>query len=332
MMSEAVSDLVTACHAHLRWDPDRGLWLEGRWVSPDRAVPKLRDHLYVHHFCRWQGAQPDPMQFAHRVSGDPNFVHALTRATCEAWYWDPDWTMVSAEERGSFARKDGIFLFVADPHHQRPSGSEPGSTVAVRIPCARPYFSPGFFYLIGSCGPIAKDRPHLRIYLNISSAAAPLVVYALLARFAPHQIPFEAKFANNPTHYGRVDPAVLYLSPEHLDRVRRELLELRAEQPDWFRPESPILTAPLAPGLAIAESPLPRGDAPWESYGHHRTRLLAEGLIEAMVAGRADPGEWVGAIARRFASEGLSLDEPYRQHLPTTLFRAPEAGNSVVSS
>ena len=57
---------------------------------------------------------------------------------------------------------------------------------------------------------------------------------------------------------------------------------------------------------ALAEDP-DRG----ESFGQHRCRLLAEGLLQGHERRAGSPDEGVQIVSECFACEGLSLDAPY---------------------
>jgi HopA1 effector protein family len=48
-----------------------------------------------------------------------------------------------------------------------------------------------------------------------------------------------------------------------------------------------------------------------ESYGTHRCRLAAEGIVDAWHAGSQDVLARLEAVAARFAAAGLDLGRPY---------------------
>jgi len=69
---------------------------------------------------------------------------------------------------------------------------------------------------------------------------------------------------------------------------------------------TPMFTKRLARGLAVAEDP---GDG--RSFGQHRCQLVAEGLVRAFENGTTALSDVSGAIAGRFAEEGLTITRPW---------------------
>ena len=71
----------------------------------------------------------------------------------------------------------------------------------------------------------------------------------------------------------------------------------REELAEHLRPDTPLFTKQLAPGLGFAEDP---GDG--GSFGMHRCRLLAEAIWR-------EPS--IDGIIGAFESNGISIDQPY---------------------
>jgi len=303
-LSPVLADLA-ACVTYGR---GRGLYVAGRWLDRPAATIALRDLVYARHFCHWA---PGP-NLAPHVSGDAAFVADLGAATGGARYWDHGWKVVSAGPTWAFVSSGQIMLFAAAPDLLWPRGAAPGEPVAVQVPCARENLSPGFFYLISAAGRFDREGPYPRFYLNVAPGAAPDLVAALVETL--EDVPFEAKFANDPAAYCRVDPAVLYTAAPTYADIRAALLELVRNHPDWWRDGTPLFSFPLATGLAAAECPPDGGAAVLESFGHQRCRLLAIGILDALEA--AEPAALLAHIAAAFAAAGLDLAEPHRQHLP----------------
>jgi hypothetical protein len=49
-----------------------------------------------------------------------------------------------------------------------------------------------------------------------------------------------------------------------------------------------------------------------ESFGQHRCRLLADGIIRAYERNARSLDERLAAVAERFAEDGVRLDRPYQ--------------------
>ncbi|MFN3431711.1 MAG: T3SS effector HopA1 family protein [Candidatus Sericytochromatia bacterium] len=159
-----------------------------------------------------------------------------------------------------------------------------------------------------------RDEPTVRVYMNLSPEGAPEVAGALLRGLAEAGCRFEAKFANDPRRYSRLETGVLYIGAADA-AVAVPLLRALAEQaPDAWREGTPLFAHPLGRGLAAAENPVSRDGQPMESFGQHRCRLMAQGLLEALEA-QADPARWLAYVEAAFAAEGVSLETPYVQAL-----------------
>lgn len=306
----------------LTWRPRRGLGLRAsgasaarttHWVAADEALLALRDHVYARYFCRWAPPSPCEGALSPHVSGDSAFVSRLARATGGARYWDHGWRTVSAGHSYAFVSDGEIMLYVDDPDALWPPDQAAGAPASVQLPCARENLSPGFFYLIGTRGRFDRGRPYPRFYLNVAPEAAPDVAAALLSTL---DAPFEAKFANDPAAYCRVDPAVLYTGQHDYGATRATLLDLSDRHPDWWREGTPLFSLPLATGIAAAECPREGEETgALESFGHHRCRLLAQGVLAALQGGDATPEAAIAAVAAAFEASGLDLAQPHRHHL-----------------
>ncbi len=302
----------------LEWDPARGLRVAGsQWFPPDAALLALRDVVYARYFCRW--TPPTPGQegpaLAPHVSGDAHFVARLTRATGGARYWDHGWQTVAVGESYAFVSDGRIMVFVDDREALWPPDAAAGVHASVLLPCARENLSPGFFYLIGTTGRFERSKPYPRLYLNVTPDAAHDLVSALLEELGRREIAFEAKFANDPAAYCRVDPAVLYLGHHSFVDAIAVLRGLAQRHPAWWREGTPLFALPIAKGIAAAECP-PDGEGTIESFGHHRCRLFALGVLEALRHGRSDPEGALSSAENAFKSAGLDLATPHTHHLP----------------
>ncbi len=188
--------------------------------------------------------------------------------------------------------------------------------VHLKLPCARENLAPGFFYLVSRAGPIENGAPHLLAYVNLAPDAAPAFVEALLSKRLTESLRFEAEVVNDPAGYCRVDTALLHVDPQSYAGVMQLVLDWRRTHPQAVRAGTPIFTKQLVPGVAVAESPRGTG-ADRESFGEHRCRLFAQGLVEAL-AKEAPRDEWVQYVEDQFQREGLSLERPYVKELKAT--------------
>jgi hypothetical protein len=163
--------------------------------------------------------------------------------------------------------------------------------------------APGGHYVVFG-RPIHEPRTgrQVRFYWNIGPEGAAPFLGLVGAGLERRRIPFQAKVPVAPEYYSRADCGVLYLALEDieaaLDLIAGAYEGLRA----WIRPDAPLFARRLAPGLAFAESP-PSGD----SFGMHRCRLVAEGLVAAFDRAAADPDARLAAVCDRLTGYGLDL-------------------------
>jgi hypothetical protein len=254
----------------------------------------LTDHVYAQYFARWRGANAgvdDP-------NGEPRFVGALSAAAGDARCFEPGW-WVSQRLPGSCFVTDGtLHLHVTEALDLRRG--------RLSLPCVRPAVLPHFFYWLSPRGRIRKDRPFVRIYLHIAARLAPQLVRQLVRRA---RFRFEAKVPNHPALFARADAAVIYVEPRDLPAALRIVHDLRRRHPRAFLASTPLFTARLAPGVAIAESPA----EPSPSFGELRSRWVAATVARA--AGRIPPERWPRAIARTFIRNGVDPARPFAARL-----------------
>jgi hypothetical protein len=322
MRASDLAALLRQLAAELSWHPKRGLWIPWgqAWVPPEQARAWLTEHLYQRFFVRW--VQPPPgMHRSFDVAGAPAFVDQLSREVGDAAYWEAGWWVAHVSSNGTFVSNGEIRLFVSDPHELRPRRPQVGDQVRVRLPCALPAAVPGFFALVSRRGRFRRDGPHIRVYMNLTPAGA-VGMAGALARLETAR--FEAKFVNDPAGYGRCDTGVIYVEPGSFDALAARVRRLERRHPRWWRAGTPPLTFPVGRGTSVAEAPpeLPEGAS--ESYGQHRCRLVATGVLAAL-AGNAPPGAaWRTCVSEAFAEEGLSLERSY-----VTRLRAHEARGRI---
>ncbi|MHB8879175.1 MAG: T3SS effector HopA1 family protein [Myxococcaceae bacterium] len=298
----------------LSYEPQAGLTIatDGE-LQPaghrEEALLALRDHVYARYFCRWSPVAALRTRYSDRASGDPAFVAALLLASHRATCWEPGWKVVKAEGGWAFVSNGRLNLFIGDRGGLQPADAVVGAPVRVRMPCVRENLSPGFFYLVGRAGPIDRGAACLKLYLNLAPAGAAPLIEALSRGPRLEKLRFEAKVANAPGAYCRVDTALVYVEPESYPGLVSFLRAQRRAHPSWWRDETPLFTRALGPGLAVAE--LAPGHTR-ESFGQQRCRLMAEEVLRALEIGESSAERWLSFVAARFGREGIELDAPGR--------------------
>ncbi|HEY8212391.1 MAG TPA: T3SS effector HopA1 family protein [Myxococcaceae bacterium] len=301
-MTAALEAVVAALASELPRNP----------APPETA---LRDLIYERYFTRWSpppGVVQRPL--FGRVDGVPEFVAALEEAAEGCDCWEPGYRIVNAQEGWAYVAGPQLMLFVDDLGALLPPSARKGDAVSVRVPCARPNLSPGFFYFMGRSGPVDHSRPHAKLYLNLSPASAPPLLHGLLRDPALERAIFEGKLVNDPDAYCRADTAVLYVAPPDLPPVLKHVQDFHAGHADAFREGAPLMTREVLRGVGLAESPMPPpGESP-TSFGQHRCGLLARAVAQCLRESRP-PAAWMDAVRATFAAAGLSTERPWRATL-----------------
>ncbi|MEN2786784.1 T3SS effector HopA1 family protein [Sphingomonas qilianensis] len=275
------------------------------FFDPDPLMRTLHRRLYgVFHACAGGGGDVGKRARAA-------FVERLSAANRGRSRLDEGWSVVEtlasgavvAEKWGRTRRcNPGEFLSDAAP-----ARVTRGAALAIRLRHAAPGLQPGFCYAFGGDLEDGFDRLRsVRYYFNIDAAAAPAVVALITQEFGARAIPFACKCADTAGGFARRDPCVLYVGARHAQLVHGVLRAMLPRLAPHLRPPVPIFTELLAPGLAFAEEPAGR-----DSFGGHRMRAVAYGLIAAHARGAADDAARGAAILHSFAQHSIDRNAPH---------------------
>ena len=314
-MTASLEAAVAEMAAETAWDPESGAFtLQGAPPCRPGDPPEvaLRDQIYARYFTRWS-PPPEALQrpFFGRVDGVPEFVAWLEAAAEGCDCWEPGYRVVKAGDGWAYVAGVQLTLFVDDVRSLHPPGAREGDEVSVRVPCARPNLSPGFFYFVGRSGPVDSSQPHAKLYLNLAPELTAPLLQALLRDREVERLVFEGKAVNDPDAYCRADTAVLYVAPGDLSELLRFLGDFHARHAGGFRDGAPLMTRELMRGVGLAESPIAPPGAPLPSFGQHRCGLLARAV--ALCLREARPASaWMDVVRAVFDAEGLSADRPWR--------------------
>jgi len=267
----------------------------------------LGAELYWSFYCR---GRPVPARWGEPepVTADPGLVADLSRANAGGGGWERGWTVERVDGGAAVVATASVRARIAVGDCDAPDGLRPGAAVSVRMPNELPALSPGFYTAVGDApADAASPAGVVRVYWHVTRAGAPELMRAVTTRFGAAAVPFRLKAADHPFRLDRCDAAVLYLSDEGFRAMRGALLEVATALRPHLRPAIPAFTLALAPGVGLAEH-----DGGGVSFGTHRCNLLAEGLVRAHAREVTDVAGRVGAVAERFAADGVEIDAPYR--------------------
>src|SRR5262249_26203177 len=256
------------------------------------------DRCYAH---RLGGPNSAPTQ---AVAADPEFATRLAKANATREHWDKGWVIHQLGQNGQvFVRKGdreraamaGAFISEAV------LGMAPqiGASVSVRAPRETLDVQPGYYFAFGqTLDELADQLSLLRFYFHCGSDDAVVLIAGLTAALNRFQVPFQLKAPAIATLYGRTDAAVLYIGARYFTITARIAAQLRESVA--LESSVPLFTKRLWPGIGVAVEP-----GSGESFGTHRCRLAAEGIVKAWREGEQDVPARLAAISTLFAADGL---------------------------
>ncbi len=243
---------------------------------------------------------------------DLDFYQQLHHSNQGTGCFDPGWQVVGQDgESNLVVNKNGLTLHLDVELHLSPeqSTAQIGDLVAIRLPKNR--VQNGFYLAVGNVG-LSKQSlaTTVRVYFNLTSEGAVAMMQSLTEELNQLAIPFSFKALYNPSSYKRCDSAVLYIERSDYPVVREVLQKLYRQHQGCFKPEVPLFTKLLAPGLALAEEPNHKFSAQ-DSFGTNRSQIIVNGLLAARQQGESSPAQKMAAIQAQFSSLGIKLEHPY---------------------
>ncbi|HTX86400.1 MAG TPA: T3SS effector HopA1 family protein [Streptosporangiaceae bacterium] len=178
-----------------------------------------------------------------------------------------------------------------------------GSRIAVTLPSCRPALSPGYWVTDGTRALPART-PIVRLYVHLQTAGAVLAAWpAALEFLEAGGTPYRAKATSVPALLPRRDAIVVYVGEP--DIAAATALGQRIGQVADVGESVSVFCEQLAAGVAMAWEPSdPRPAMRGLSFGEHRSRAVAEGLLRQA----RSAGEQTVAQAVRRALEEAAID------------------------
>jgi hypothetical protein len=249
-----------------------------------------------------------------------DFVAALSTANTGRGTWEPRWLVGDVDDDGRVAvTKDGLTFWVR-PTGLRSRGDRvvAGEYCRVRIAKEIRGLMPGFYIAIGDSEEDDQrdvSEPLVRLYWHLTAGAAIDYIAAATANLNAAGVPFRTKVVNDPAFYQRADAGVVYFTRRHFGRARDALVATYETIQGSLRPDVPLFTKRLAPGLGLAEDP---GNG--LSFGQHRCRLAARALWSAFEKGETGREALAAALIDSFGNAGLEPLCPYLEPGSTDVY------------
>ena len=286
--------------------------LAGFPAHPLPQTPLVRDLQNLFYTRCYIRRIDDPATSSTTFTSDPAFVNRLSQGNRSQQRWEAGWSIYSiapnwtaSVQKGDRQRNvvPGEFL------SSLPPGVMPqaGTTVSVLAPRESVNAQPGFYFAFGETLTDSwDDHSLLRFYFHVPSERAPELLDFMTLNLNRYQVPFRMKALTEPVMYQRSDAAVLYVARRYYDITARIVRDLPAAVAGQLKDSTPLFTKPLQPGVGLAEDP-----NTGESFGMHRCRMMAEGIVDAWMRGDQSADGRLNAIAARFGGSGFRLDLPY---------------------
>jgi HopA1 effector protein family len=253
-----------------------------------------------------------------------SFFAALHDRNSGEGYFDPGWLVLRESSDGLLvSQKDGLTLYVSRDRHldQTDRSAAIGDLIAVRLP--RNLIEDECYVAIGNAGPSHPSDPQadpqsepqeeelsINVYFNLDAEGSLALMKDLTTTLNASDLPFKLKVPMDETDCDRPDAISLTFSKAHYSQIQPLLSAIYQEQQAQYRPEIPLFTKFLAPGLALAEQPC-QTFTPQESFGLNRYQIVAEGLLTAWRQQKSDASERMSAIQQSFSSRSIDLNYPY---------------------
>jgi hypothetical protein len=161
------------------------------------------------------------------------------------------------------------------------------------------------FYYVFSNQDFDLNKGITRIYWNINSDGAAILIKHITTKLNYYNIPFLFKCLNNPNLYFRRDAAVLYIEDENIQIIKHLLPDLCIAIQNYLEDDVPLFSFKYRKGVGIAENPNNH-----ESFGMNRINILAESLLKFSNT-KKDVDTMLKQISYDFIEKGINPEKPY---------------------
>jgi len=278
-------------------------------------VDAIRNTLYSQCYIRDNPSEPPlPAQ---------NLIPVLAQANQTPDRWDPGWSIYQQSPDGRIMVQKGErsrSAVVGEYAANKWPGMAPtiGEQVNIRIYPGSADMQQGFYYAFGSTLSDQFDEYALiRFYFNIQAAGAADLLYAITWQFNRYGLPFRFKTLVDASAYRRADAAVLYIAKRYFTLAAVLVADIRQTLGGNIRSATPLFTHTLVDGIGVAEEP-----GTGESFGMHRCRLVAEGIVDAWLVGAQTVAARSEAVQKRFSTTGIHVQTPYLNAYSVNLFES----------
>ncbi|HEX3581829.1 MAG TPA: T3SS effector HopA1 family protein [Thermoanaerobaculia bacterium] len=284
--------------------PTWSAWSAGQ--SP--LVIDLQTRIYDEAYCRPLGTRVDP------PANPTSMIEPLSAANAGRDRWESGWSVVQMMPNGYLSARKGDLSGTFAPGEFSANGG------ACNVLFARESRTqqPGFYIVNGeAAAPSGSESRMTRIYWHISEEGAVPLTRAITTVLNRYEVPFRFKTLSYSGVYTRNDSAVLYFAARYYQIIARLLPSIRGEVRRFLRVSTPLLTARLYDGIALAEDP-----GTGESFGMSRSRLIAQAVWDAYARGTQSEESRMMELRIQFERNALSLDRPHLRGASADIYEA----------
>ena len=266
-------------------------------LERDVLLFRLQSQLYRDFYCL--GSPMPARQEPPLVQGMSSLIRQFSAANAGRGLLEEGWQVRTVTDGTVVACKAGLELWVRPEDCSAEGG--------LKFPKELLSTSPGFYTALSDRSLAAHGTKDLvRFYWNLTPEGAVRFLKRTTRVLNDAGLPFTIKAVNDPARFHRCDAVVLYIRRADYEQVSAILQRVYPRLTIHLKKGEPAFTKPLAPGVGLAEDP-----GGGESFGVHRCRILAEGLIRAHEQRRTSMPERLDVVKRCFEERGVDLDHPY---------------------
>ncbi|WP_343624326.1 T3SS effector HopA1 family protein [Flavobacterium lindanitolerans] len=265
-------------------------------VTPDTLQESLTGILYSECYALKESYQSDLLHKPnYSIENDVNFMRLLSQNNHSKDRIEQGWQVKTNYPGGYVEVVRQAESHIVPLNALKETG---GQNVAVFFPKEDQHRQPTFYYVFGNQN-LDFSKNLVRVYWNITSEGAPVLIDSITKKLNRYNIPFLFKCLNHPQLYFRRDAAVLYIEDTLQHLLGQLLPELYEDIKEFLEEDVPLFSYRYQKGMGMAENPSSQ-----ESFGMNRMAIVASVLANP-VPKNPDAGTLLQEIATAFQQKGI---------------------------
>lgn len=270
--------------------------------APEMLRPAMEQEMYSRLYTRADRRTATMTDY----TAQREQMAALSAANNGRGTWEPGWRIEEIDDEGRIGVRREEVTFWTTPQGVRTRNRRlrPGDFCRVWVGKEMRNLVPGFYFAYGNGDVGERDVQDrlVRFYWHLTPGAAVPYIATATSTLNALGIPFRTKVLSDPGAYVRADAGVLYVERRYYAQVAGAVVSIHRALAAQLRPEPPMFTKCLAPGLGLAEDP-----HNGLSFGQSRCHLVVQGLWDSHEQG----GGREEAVGAAFRSRGFDPARPY---------------------